>query len=85
MARISKKGRSAIHRPEYRELLDRVRAAREAAGLTQTEVARKFGRPQSFIAKIESGERRMDPVDLWELASIYDKPLSYFFPKTRRN
>lgn len=35
-------------------------AARHAAGLTQTEVAEKLGRPQSFVSKYEQGERRLD-------------------------
>ena len=83
MRGTSKKGRSAIHRPEYQELLTRLRSAREAAGLTQAEVARVLARPQSFVAKVESGERRMDPIDLWDLANIYRCPIGEFFPTGR--
>jgi len=42
------------------------------------EVARKLSRPQSFISKCESGERRVDFVELQHLARLYKKPLAYF-------
>jgi transcriptional regulator with XRE-family HTH domain len=38
------------------------------AGLTQSEVATRLGRYQSFIANIESGQRRIDVVELLDLA-----------------
>lgn len=66
---------------EYRQFLKRLRAAREAAGLTQADVARLLGKPQSFVSKSESGERRVDPVELKHLAEIYKKPISFFFPR----
>jgi hypothetical protein len=39
---------------------------------------KKLGRPQSFLSKCESGERRVDFVELQHLARVYRKPLSYF-------
>jgi transcriptional regulator with XRE-family HTH domain len=42
--------------------------ARQAAGLTQAEVARRLGRHQSFVAIVESGQRRIDVVELFDLA-----------------
>jgi transcriptional regulator with XRE-family HTH domain len=48
------------------------------SSLTQAEVARRLSRPQSFISKFETGERRLDFVELQYLARIYRKPLSYF-------
>jgi transcriptional regulator with XRE-family HTH domain len=38
-------------------------AARKAAGLTQETVARRLRKPQSFVAKYEGGERRLDVVE----------------------
>ena len=38
-------------------------SARKAAGLTQYELAEKLGKPQSFVAKYEAGERRSDVVE----------------------
>lgn len=43
-------------------------AERKAAGLTQATVAQKLGRYQSFIATVESGERRIDVVEFLDLA-----------------
>lgn len=51
---------SSIHTPQYVELVARLRTAREHRGLSQAEVARRLGRPQSFISKIETCERRID-------------------------
>lgn len=56
---------------EYKLLLERVKQARQNSGMTQKEAAAKFGRNQSFISKIESGERRIDVVELGQLMRIY--------------
>lgn len=45
---------------------------RREKGLTQAEVAKALGRHQPFIANIESGERRVDLVELLDLAAIID-------------
>lgn len=63
---------------EYREFLKRLKAAREEAGLTQVEVAERLKRPESFMSKVEAGERRIDPVELKHLAELYRKPISFF-------
>lgn len=44
--------------------------ARENAGMTQTELAEKLGEYQSFVARLESGQRRVDVVELIELAEV---------------
>lgn len=63
---------------EYKALAKRLRDAREESGLTQVEVARKLGKPQSFVSKCESGERRIDVVELRVFADLYGKDLAYF-------
>ena len=64
--------------PEYQHFLQRLRTARKQAGLTQVEVATRLGRYQSFVAKSESGERRVDIVELAKFAEMYRKQLRYF-------
>jgi len=65
---------------QYRVFRRRLKRAREDAKLTQAEVARRLSRPQSFVSKCESGERRVDFVELRYFARIYKKPISYFEP-----
>jgi transcriptional regulator with XRE-family HTH domain len=55
-----------------------LKKGRQEAGLTQVEVARKLRRPQSFVSKCESGERRVDFIELQEFARLYQKPLTFF-------
>jgi len=80
-----KRRRSAVHTPEYRYLLGRLREARVSAGLTQVQVARALGRHQSYVTKCELGERRIDPIDLQQFAQLYQRPLSYFLPRASRS
>lgn len=70
----------SIHSPRYRQFLKRLRAARDEAELTQVQVAKALDRPQSYVSKSESGERRIDVVELDEFARLYRKPLTYFLP-----
>ena len=52
------------HRQRQAQLAAILKTARRKAGLTQTKLARKLGRPQSFVAKYEGSERKIDVVDL---------------------
>lgn len=63
---------------EYAYFVERLRKARLEAGLTQTEVAKKLKRPQSHISNVESGQQRVDVVELQFFAKIYNKNIGYF-------
>ena len=52
----------------HKALVDFLIQKREAAGLTQADLATRLGEYQSFVARLESGERRIDVVELMELA-----------------
>lgn len=56
-----------IHSTEYAVVLDLLRQARERAGLRQADLAALLGKPQSFVSKYETGERRLDVIELREL------------------
>ena len=61
----------SIYSSEYKVFLKRLRESRLAKGLTQVRVAKALGKPQSFVSKIEHGERRLDPLELKALAKLY--------------
>lgn len=54
----------SIYSKEYSLFLEQLRNAREASGLTQTDVAKSLSQTQSFVSKVERGERRIDVVEL---------------------
>ena len=58
--------------PRYARLAQLLIEAREAAGLTQVQLALRLRRPQSFVSKVESGERRIDVVELLEITDAVD-------------
>lgn len=68
----------SIYSKEYRKVVEKLKEAREEVRLKQTEVAKKLSRPQSYISKIERGERRLDITELKKIADIYKKSLDYF-------
>jgi transcriptional regulator with XRE-family HTH domain len=69
---------STIDLAEYQIMVDRLRQAREKSGLTQDEVAEELRKPQSFVSKVENGDRRIDPVELCYFAALYGKPITWF-------
>lgn len=68
----------AIYSKEHRSLVERLRKARKEAGLDQIAVAKLLKVSQSYVSKIESGQRRIDIVQLKAFAKIYRKKISYF-------
>ena len=62
-----------IHSPEHQALRELLIAARKSAGLTQEQVARRLGRQQSFVAKYEGGERRLDVIEFIAVARALDQ------------
>jgi transcriptional regulator with XRE-family HTH domain len=59
----------SLHTPEYEYFRALLVAARENARLTQAEVSARLGRPQSFVAKYEGGERRLDIVEFVQVCA----------------
>jgi predicted transcriptional regulator len=53
----------SLRSPEYARLITILVAARKNAAVKQQALAKRLGRPQSFIAKYEGGERRIDVVE----------------------
>lgn len=68
----------SIHTKEYAYFVERLRKARLEAGLTQVQVAKKLDRPQSHVSNVESGQQRVDVVELKRFANMYGKDINYF-------
>ena len=67
-----------IYSEKYELFLKRLREARLEAGLTQEEAAGLLGKSQYFVSRSETGERRVDVIELEAFATVYQKPISYF-------
>ena len=63
---------------EYDSFLKRLAQARHDVGLTQAEVASRLKKPQSFVSKCETGERRVDVVELKRFGEVYGRSLDWF-------
>lgn len=70
--------KKTITTKEYASFIKRLRQARLGARLKQIDVAKKLKRPQSYISRVESGEYRMDILELKRFAKIYKKSIDYF-------
>ena len=66
---------SSIFTQRHQEFIAFIASVRKAAGITQFELAEKLGKPQSFVSKVERGERRLDVIEFCLLAeAIGQKP-----------
>lgn len=55
---------------EYKHVGDALAAARETAGLTQSQLAKRLRKPQSFVSDYERGQRRIDVLELLRIADV---------------
>jgi len=69
---------NTIRTKEYKVFIERLKKARLDAGLRQIDVAAKLKRPQSYVARVESGEYRIDILELKRFAKMYGKDIKYF-------
>jgi transcriptional regulator with XRE-family HTH domain len=69
------------HTVRYERLLQTLRAARHEANLTQEQVAKHFDSYPSFVSKVESGERRIDVVELADFCRLYSVRLATILKK----
>jgi transcriptional regulator with XRE-family HTH domain len=67
--------------PAQEKLQLLLRQARQEARLTQADVAQKVGQPQSFVSKYESGERRLDILELRAVCSAIGLPTTDFIKR----
>lgn len=59
---------SSIFTQRHQEFIAFLALVRKAADITQVELAERLGKPQSFVSKVERGERRLDVIEFCQLA-----------------
>jgi transcriptional regulator with XRE-family HTH domain len=74
----------SIYTHEYKIMLRLLKEAREAAGITQVQLAAQLRQSQSFVSKTERGESRLDVVQLRTLCRIFGITLSTFVQRLER-
>jgi len=67
-----------IRTKEYAVFIGRMVKARKDSGLRQIDVAKKLKRPQSYVSRVESGEYRLDILEVKKFANLYNKDITYF-------
>lgn len=60
----------SVFSPEYDIFRQCMIAARKDANLTQASVAKAIQKPQSFVAKYENGERRLDVIEFLQISRV---------------
>lgn len=77
--------KKSLYQNEYKSLLKQLYRLRISAGLKQSELAEKIGAPQSFISKIESGERRIDLIELRTICIALGSTLEDFITEFEKS
>lgn len=70
--------KKSLNKKEHKILLEQLYRLRMSSGLRQSDLADKLNAPQSFISKIESGERRIDLIELREICIALGSNLNEF-------
>lgn len=70
--------RKSIFSQQQRHLQEFLREVRTEARLRQVDLAKRLGQPQSFVSKYESGERRLDLIELRQICKALNIPLIDF-------
>ena len=68
----------SIYSKDHKYIVERLKKARHEAGLNQIGASKLLGKTQSHISKVESGQRKIDIIELRQLSKVYKKNLDYF-------
>jgi transcriptional regulator with XRE-family HTH domain len=63
---------------DRKALGERLREAREYLGFSQDQVATFLGVPRSALSLMETGQRKVEALELKKLAGLYKRPVGYF-------
>ncbi|MFH1904252.1 MAG: helix-turn-helix transcriptional regulator [bacterium] len=70
--------KKTLYSKEHKYLVERLKQARKEAGIDQGQVADLLDVSQSYISKVEAGQRRIDVIQLKEFAKAYKKKIDFF-------
>lgn len=73
----------SLHSRQYTIFRELLTQAREDAGMTQVQVATKLGKPQSYVSKYESGDRRLDVTEFVQIADLLSLDVGSFLDQYR--
>ena len=73
------------HKDQHAHLLELLRQIRSEAGLRQVDLAKRLRQPQSFVSKYESGERRLDLLELQQVCAALGVSLRDFVKRFEDN
>lgn len=73
----------SLHSRQYTVFRELLTQAREDVGMTQVQVATKLGKPQSYVSKYESGDRRLDVTEFVQIADLLSLDISGFLDQYR--
>lgn len=76
--------RKTLYQRENLALLALLRAVRERQGVLQADLSAALGKPQSYISKIERGERRLDVIELRRILQVLGMGLPQFAEQLER-
>jgi ribosome-binding protein aMBF1 (putative translation factor) len=82
--RAPKRLEKTIYSTDYAAVLRLLREAREAAGVTQVDLAERLGQTQSFVSKIERGDRRLDIIQLRTILAHVGMTLPQFVERLEK-
>lgn len=74
----------SIYTREYAAVLRLLREARDQAGITQVDLAKKLRQSQSYVSKVERGDRRLDIVQLRTICHVLGLTLAEFVQRLER-
>jgi transcriptional regulator with XRE-family HTH domain len=75
----------SIHTPEQKKLQRLLRQVRRGAGLRQEDLAKLLGKGQSFVSKYESGERRLDLLEVRRICQAVGISLTDFVQRLEKS
>jgi transcriptional regulator with XRE-family HTH domain len=76
--------KKSIHKKEYKYFVQVFNECRTKAGLLQVDLAKKLGVPQSYVSKIETGQRKVDIIELREICSHLNITLKEFVTRLEK-